>query len=61
MLQNYHLLPSVRGDFLSKLGRHAEAREAFAQAAALAGNARERTLLEERAANAARESAAGAP
>lgn len=59
-LRNYHLLPSVRGDFLAKLGRHAEAGEAFAQAAALAGNARERTLLEERAANAQQAAATGA-
>ena len=42
-------LPGVRGDLLEKLGRAAEAREEFLQAAALAGNARERALMEERA------------
>ena len=47
-LKNYHLLPSVRGDLLSKLGRHHEARAEFA-AAALTKNARERTLLLDRA------------
>ncbi len=49
-LKTYHLLPSVRGDFLFKLGRRAEAREEFERAAALTRNARERTLLLERAA-----------
>jgi RNA polymerase sigma factor (sigma-70 family) len=49
-LANYHLLPSVRGDLLAKLGRHDEARLEFGRAAALAGNARERALLLERAA-----------
>lgn len=49
-LSNYHLLPSVRGDFLVKLGRHAEARLEFERAAALTRNGRERTLLIERAA-----------
>ncbi len=48
-LQNYPWLPSVRGDLLARLGRHAEAREEFERAAALAGNARERELLMERA------------
>jgi RNA polymerase sigma factor (sigma-70 family) len=48
-LQNYQWLPSVRGDLLARLGRHAEAREEFERAAALAGNARERELLLERA------------
>ncbi|HTA89147.1 MAG TPA: RNA polymerase sigma factor [Polyangiaceae bacterium] len=48
-LQNYHLLPSVRGDLLSKLGRHEEARVAFERAASLTQNARERELLSERA------------
>jgi predicted RNA polymerase sigma factor len=48
-LANYHLLPSVRGDFLAKLGRHAEARVEFERAASLTRNARERTLLLERA------------
>jgi RNA polymerase sigma factor (sigma-70 family) len=49
-LAGYHLLPSVRGDLLAKLGRHAEARVEFEKAAALAGNARERALLLARAA-----------
>ena len=49
-LRNYHLLPSVRGDFLAKLGRHAEARAEFERAAALTRNERERTLLRDRAA-----------
>jgi predicted RNA polymerase sigma factor len=49
-LRNYHLLPSVQGDLLLKLGRRLEARTAFQQAAALARNARERELLLERAA-----------
>jgi RNA polymerase sigma factor (sigma-70 family) len=49
-LKNYHLLPSVRGDLLSKLGRFEEARPEFERAASLTRNARERTLLLERAA-----------
>ena len=49
-LANYHLLPTVRGDFLAKLGRFEEARAEFERAAALTRNARERTLLLERAA-----------
>jgi RNA polymerase sigma factor (sigma-70 family) len=49
-LANYHLLPSVRGDLLTKLGRHDEARVEFERAASLAGNARERDLLLRRAA-----------
>jgi RNA polymerase sigma factor (sigma-70 family) len=48
-LENYHLLPSVRGDFLKKLGRFDEAREEFERAASLTRNARERALLLERA------------
>jgi RNA polymerase sigma factor (sigma-70 family) len=52
-LKAYHLLPSVRGDLLRKLGRHDEARAAFEAAAALAGNRRERDLLRRRAAEAA--------
>jgi predicted RNA polymerase sigma factor len=48
-LRNYHLLPSVRGDFLYKLGRHGEARTAFARAAELTRNERERALLLNRA------------
>ncbi len=56
-LQRYHLLPSVRGDLLAKLGRFDEARKDFERAASLTRNARERTLLLERAAACARESA----
>ena len=52
-LKAYHLLPSVRGDLLHKLGRHEEARAAFEAAAALAGNRREQDLLRRRAAEAA--------
>lgn len=48
-LDAYHLLPAVRGDLLVKLGRLAEARAQFEQAAALAQNQRERELLLERA------------
>jgi RNA polymerase sigma factor (sigma-70 family) len=48
-LKNYHLLPSVRGDLLAKLGRFHEARAEFERAAALTRNARERELLLERA------------
>jgi RNA polymerase sigma-70 factor (ECF subfamily) len=49
-LASYHLLPSVRGDLLFKLGRHAEARAEFERAASLTRNAREQTLLLQRAA-----------
>jgi RNA polymerase sigma factor (sigma-70 family) len=49
-LRNYHLLPGVRGDLLSKLGRSAEARAEFQKAAALTSNERERELLLVRAA-----------
>ena len=49
-LKAYHLLPSVRGDFLAKLGRFAEARAELERAAALTRNARERELLLARAA-----------
>jgi predicted RNA polymerase sigma factor len=48
-LKNYHLLPSVRGDFLRNLGRLDEARAEFERAASLTRNARERNLLLERA------------
>lgn len=48
-LRSYHLLPSVRGDLLRRLGRYEEARAAFETAAALAGNKRERDLLLKRA------------
>jgi RNA polymerase sigma factor (sigma-70 family) len=51
-LKGYHLLPSVRGDFLRRLGRHAEARAAFEIAATLTGNLREQDLLRRRAAEA---------
>ncbi|MFF0888274.1 RNA polymerase sigma factor [Streptomyces sp. NPDC003456] len=49
-LRGYHLLPSVRGDLLSRLGRRAEARTEFERAASLARNQRERDLLLRRAA-----------
>jgi predicted RNA polymerase sigma factor len=52
-LKGYHLLPSVRGDLLQKLGRYEEARAAFEAAATLAGNRREQELLRRRAAKAA--------
>jgi RNA polymerase sigma factor (sigma-70 family) len=48
-LQHYHLLPSVRGDLLDKLGRRDEARHEFERAASLTRNARERKLLLARA------------
>jgi RNA polymerase sigma-70 factor (ECF subfamily) len=48
-LANYHLLPSVRGDFLRKLGRKGEARMEFERAASLTRNEREREMLLERA------------
>jgi RNA polymerase sigma factor (sigma-70 family) len=50
LLRHYHLLPSVRGDLLGKLGRHNEAREEFERAASLARNLREREFLLQRAA-----------
>jgi RNA polymerase sigma factor (sigma-70 family) len=49
-LENYHLLPSVRGDLLAKLGRSDEARVEFERAASLTRNERERSLLLARAA-----------
>ncbi|HEY5780524.1 MAG TPA: RNA polymerase sigma factor [Lysobacter sp.] len=49
-LEGYHLLPSVRGDLLKKVGRLDEARAEFEKAAGLTGNARERDLLLQRAA-----------
>jgi predicted RNA polymerase sigma factor len=49
-LKAYHLLPSVRGDLLQKLGRLPEARAEFERAASLTRNARERDLLLGRAA-----------
>lgn len=48
-LKSYHLLPSVRGDFLFKLGRLTEAQAEFARAASLTQNVRERKLLLDRA------------
>jgi len=53
-LKDYHLLPSVRGDLLSKLGRLEEASVEFQRAASLTRNARERDLLLERAASCSR-------
>jgi RNA polymerase sigma factor (sigma-70 family) len=52
-LANYHLLPSVRADLLARLGRSGEARSEYERAASLTRNARERTLLLERAATCA--------
>jgi RNA polymerase sigma factor (sigma-70 family) len=57
-LQGYHLLPGVRGDLLSRLGRFDEARAELERAASLTRNTRERELLLERAAGCARASAA---
>ena len=51
-LRNYHLLPSVRGDLLDKLGRPDQAKAEFERAAALTRNDRERALLLDRAARA---------
>jgi len=48
-LKSYHLLPSVRGDLLAKLGRWREARGEFERAASLTANEREKTLLLDRA------------
>ena len=52
-LKSYHLLPTVRGDLLDKLGRFTEAQSEFTRAAKLTQNARERTLLLDRAAKSA--------
>jgi RNA polymerase sigma-70 factor, ECF subfamily len=49
LMDRYHLLPSVRGDFLARLGRRDEARAEFQRAAALTRNTRERAMLEARA------------
>jgi len=49
-MKDYHLLPSVQGDLLFRLGRFAEAREAFLRAAAMTRNEREQALLTSRAA-----------
>jgi RNA polymerase sigma factor (sigma-70 family) len=56
-LKGYHLLPSVRGDLLAKLGRPAEAQVEFKRAASLTRNERERKLLLQRAAASALEAA----
>lgn len=53
-LKSYHLLPTVRGDFLEKLGRFEEARVEFERAASMTRNAREQNLLMARAAKCAR-------
>jgi RNA polymerase sigma factor (sigma-70 family) len=57
LLANYHLLPSVRGDLLAKLGRYGEAQTEFERAAELTRNAREREFLLERSRTSAREAA----
>jgi predicted RNA polymerase sigma factor len=54
-LASYHLLYSVRGDLLAKLGRHGEARGEFERAAGLTRNERERALLSKRAEDSARQ------
>jgi RNA polymerase sigma-70 factor (ECF subfamily) len=56
LLQQYHLLPSVRGDLLAKLGRFSEARAEFERAASLTQNARERAFLSRRAATCLKDS-----
>jgi predicted RNA polymerase sigma factor len=48
-LHGYHLLPSVRGELLEKVGRRVEAKAEFAQAATMTQNERERALLLKRA------------
>jgi RNA polymerase sigma factor (sigma-70 family) len=58
-LKAYHLLPAVRGDLLLKLGRFEEAGAEFRRAALLTGNARERELLQRRAAQCAAGKMAG--
>jgi len=60
-LKAYHLLPSVRGDLLKKLGRLDEARAEFERAASLTRNARERELLHKRARECAHGSAPPKP
>jgi predicted RNA polymerase sigma factor len=57
-LKSYHLLPSVRGDLLAKLGRGDEARAEFERAAALTQNGRERAMLLDRAAECGRAASA---
>lgn len=56
-LENYHLLPSVRGDLLERLDRLAQAREEFQRAAAMTDNARERAFLLQRAEDCVRQPA----
>ena len=58
-LKTYHLLPAVRGDLLKKLGRSEEARVEFERAASLTENARERELLQRRAAECVAERMSG--
>ncbi len=53
-LRNYHLLPSVRADFLAKLGRADESRAEYTRAASLTRNEAERAVLLERAAGCSR-------
>jgi RNA polymerase sigma-70 factor, ECF subfamily len=60
-LRQYHPLPSVRGDLLSKLGRVDEAHKEFGRAAAMAQNVRERELLLARAKACAGETGASQP
>ena len=55
VMRDYHLLPSVRGDLLARLGRNEEARAEFERAARMTRNERERALLERRASGATRE------
>jgi predicted RNA polymerase sigma factor len=57
-LRGYHLLPSIRGDFLAKLDRHTEAYAEFVRAASMTRNARERAVLLRRAADSAEAAAA---
>jgi RNA polymerase sigma factor (sigma-70 family) len=57
LLKTYHLLPTVRGDLLAKLGRNEEAQAEFKRAASLTRNARERGVLLARAATSARDAA----
>lgn len=53
-LKRHHLLPGARGNLLATLGRHREAAEAFESPLGLTQNARERALMQERAAEGAR-------
>ena len=60
-LRDYHLLPSVRGDLLYRLGRFDEARTEFERAASMTRNSRERALLTQRAEETSRRAAAARP